>query len=83
MPMAVISSGHTYALMTTRRFKFDVLLLTRRSLSPTHRMYDTVALWSSIKMSQWGWRSTDSVVRRVNEVLLSSLRRNVHWQCIM
>ena len=54
-----------------KSFQVDVLLLTRRSLSPTYRMYDT-GLVESDKMSQWGWCSADSVmyrkkVRHVND----------------
>jgi hypothetical protein len=44
-----IRQHHLYA------FQVDVLLLTRRSLFPTHWMYDTGhGLVELEKMSQWG-----------------------------
>jgi DNA-binding transcriptional ArsR family regulator len=82
--MATLTTTPSVPMYPRKAFQVDVLLLTRRPLSPTHRTYDT-GLVESDKMSEWGWRSADSVmyrkkVRRVNEAL-SLLRRNVHWQC--
>ena len=50
----------TISCIPGKTFQVDVLLLTRRSLSPSlmHRVYET-GLVEVDKMSQRGWRSAD------------------------